>query len=101
MNAARTVAMEVKKPYRAEGPPNKQAVRTVGTWRVHIEEAMSDARAMGIGARVVSANHVVLAVFQNAAKFMKAASTESYWPGPPRGRRGRRAKSVDNEAQAS
>jgi hypothetical protein len=58
---------EVRPPFRAE-KKRSAAGLTKGPWRAHIEEAMSDARQLGTGARVVSENGVLLARFENATK---------------------------------
>lgn len=60
-----TFTRAVRPPYRAEIPSKN----IYGTWRKNIEEAMGDGRAMGTGARVVSEDGVLLAKFENAARF--------------------------------
>jgi hypothetical protein len=68
------VALPVTGRYQALGP--KRRGRQTGPWRQYIEDALSDARAMGVGSSVVSENGVVLARFENAAKFVAAAAAE-------------------------
>jgi hypothetical protein len=58
--------MPVTKPYRAEHWKKK----IKGKWQEVIEDAIDDARKLGIGARVVSKNGVLLLRFDNALKFM-------------------------------
>lgn len=55
---------DVRAPFRAE-----RTGSAPGAWRTHIEEAMSDAKQLGTGARVVSENGILLARFENAVKF--------------------------------
>ena len=62
----RVVALHVEGRYRAEGPKN--GGRRLSGWRVNIEDAMDDARAIGVGARVMSENGVLLAIFENVRK---------------------------------
>jgi hypothetical protein len=60
--------LRVTPPYRAEHPRKKSH----GAWHQHIEDAISEARTMGVGARVVSSERVLLVRFDNAAKFVEA-----------------------------
>lgn len=55
---------DVRAPFRAE-----RTGSAPGAWRVHIEEAMADAKLLGTGARVVSENGILLARFENAVKY--------------------------------
>jgi len=68
---APTFLPAVRPPFRAEAPKDR-----VGEWRKHIEEAMQDARSMGIGARVVSQDGILLARFENAVRFMTPQSRD-------------------------
>lgn len=60
-----TALPEVRSPFRAERKGGEP-----GAWRQHIEEAMADAKQLGMGARVVSENGVLLARFENAMKYV-------------------------------
>jgi hypothetical protein len=68
---APTFLPAVRPPFRAEAPKNR-----VGEWRKHIEEAMDDARGMGVGARVVSQDGILLARFENAARYVTPQSRD-------------------------
>lgn len=59
-----TALTDVRAPFRAERRGSEP-----GAWRQHIEEAMADAKQLGMGARVVSENGVLLARFENAVKY--------------------------------
>lgn len=59
------VTMRVSGPYRAEHLKKK----LVGARHENIEDAMEEARAMGVGARVFSSEGILLAKFESAAKY--------------------------------
>jgi len=80
--------LKVTGPYRAEHRKKK----TFGMWRENIEDAFRDAKRLGSGAAVVSSERVLLAKFENAAKFLPEESRKEALP-----RRHKRITQEDDE----
>src|SRR5208337_639627 len=86
------VLARVSAPFRAEHPKKK----LVGAHHEHIEDALKDARAMGVGARVFSSEGILLAKCEHAARYAdidldRATGRESFR------RPGRPSKKADEE----
>jgi hypothetical protein len=71
---APTRTTTVLPPYRAEKRDKSGTVIESGVWRDEVCDAMADGRRMGSGTRVMSKNNVVLAKFENAARFITPAA---------------------------